>query len=65
MIKLIHFITDRSVVLTLVLLHHVCVKVRDILPPGCYCWSVCERCTMAGKGRGEIFGGGLESSLLY
>lgn len=44
---------------------HGFVKVEDILPPVCYCWLVCELCTMAGRGRGEILRGDLESSLLY
>lgn len=37
-------------------------------PPGCYCWCVCEGCTMAARGRGEVFfwvgGEGLDNSLL-
>lgn len=36
---------------------HACAIVGDILPPVCYCCSVCERCTMAGKSR-DFQGGG-------
>lgn len=31
----------------------MCVKFRDILPPVCYCWSVCAQCTMAGRQAGK------------